>query len=142
MTQLEHQDWKPVILRRNQTRAEVLKEGISKAIANGEAYQERKMNAGTNKQNKTDVLARKIESDNYVLPKVTADLSKQISQARCNKKWTQDEFAKRCALSVKTVRDYENPQSGVVIKQQDLNKMANILGVRLKKQHVPKKPVE
>ena len=127
----EHQDWKPVILRREMTKQE--------AIKKGHFVTESKIGAATNKQTKLDVSARKIEQDDYTPPTVTHTLAMQIQQARAAKNMTQKELATKCMIPVSVVQQYERINTdGVVVESTVLQKMSRALGVTLKKPKVKK----
>lgn len=117
----DHQDWKPVVLRRTLTKQE--------KIQQGEGVVEKRVMAGKNNATK-NVNARKIEDDeNYRPPTVTFDLKMQIQQARSKKNWTQAELAQKCNLPVNVIQNYERGTG--VVDTNHLNKLNNVLGVKL-----------
>jgi ribosome-binding protein aMBF1 (putative translation factor) len=125
---MSHQDWTPVTLRKSTqpTGAEAMRQGI--------IMPEKKAMGGKNKQTKFDSNMRKL--DDTVVPQlatITHELAQQIQQARAEKKWTQEELAKRSNVPVATLKNYENQNSRVVVQSDILTKLGRALGITLKK---------
>jgi ribosome-binding protein aMBF1 (putative translation factor) len=135
---MDHQDWKPVVLRRELTTKE--------AIKKGQYTVEKKQQSGktVNSQAKTDINMRKLEQDDdYKPPTVTHSLARQIQLARegvlvDGKKMTQAQLAAKIQVKPIIIQQYENPNSGVTIESSVLQKINRALGVNLKKPPKPK----
>lgn len=126
---LAHQDWKPVVLTKPKTKEEKLHDG--------EFTTETRHGAGKNKQKTSDVLARKIDSDDGYKPTtVTPSLAKQIAQARAEKKMSQADLAKACNVKLQVVQQYENINQALpIVESSVLMRMGKVLG---KTFHKPK----
>jgi ribosome-binding protein aMBF1 (putative translation factor) len=130
---MDHQDLKPVVLKKELTKKEAIKKGY--------ATPEKKIASGKNKQNKVDnSLAKLDKTELPQLTTITHELAKQIQKARTDKKLNQDELAKKSQVPLATLKNYENPNSKVVVQSDVLNKLSRVLGVQLKKPALPKIP--
>jgi ribosome-binding protein aMBF1 (putative translation factor) len=132
MSAVNTQDWKPVVLRKDLTKQEMLDRGMGTVI--------KKAAGGTNKQGSSVPNAKTIENDDFYKPATTtADLAKQISSARNAKKdadgksMTQDQLAKACNVHKSIITAYENPHSNAVVDANILQKISKVLGIPLKK---------
>lgn len=114
---MEHQDWNPTILRKNNTQFK--KKGTSVLKTSGRKNAQR----GQHANSKMD--------DNEYCPekKVSHELKMQIQKARTGKKLTQKQLANQCNLTIKTIQDYENGKA--LPNPQILNKLNRVLGVKL-----------
>ena len=113
---MDHQDWKPVVLKKTQ-----------KQIAKDTKKSEKK----TLKKYRP-TFSRKLDSEDYVPEaKISHSLKMQIQQARIKKKLTQKQLATSCNLPISTIKNYENGK--VVPNGQILNKLKKVLGVKLQK---------
>lgn len=129
-----HQDWKPVVIRRELTKEESIKKGL---------FVTENKHTGTttiNKQSKTDLNMRKIEQDDGFKPAtVSHSLALQIQQARNELKMTQKELATKSMVPIATIQAYESINSnGVIVESAVLQKIGKVLGVTLKKPPKPK----
>lgn len=120
---MEHQDWKPVILRKPQTKESLIKKGNYTI--------EKKQNLGNNKSF-SDISARKLEQEEIPqLPKVSPALSAAISKGRTEKTLTRKDLARLCNLKESIIADYE---TGKAIPQtREIQIISKHLGVPLKK---------
>lgn len=123
---MQHQDWTPVVLKKNKTKKETL-------ATPGNYVTVVKTTASKNKQSSTDVNLQKLENDDetFVEKKVTHNLSQQIQKARNDKKMSQKLLAESCNINVSVVASYENPRSEVTIESSILRKLSKVLGVPL-----------
>jgi ribosome-binding protein aMBF1 (putative translation factor) len=87
------------------------------------------------KHNEVAAKFNKIESmadeGEYTKETVSFDLRQQIQKARQIKKYSQAQLANNCNIPVTIIKSYEN--GSAVPTSAHMNKMSNILGVRLKK---------
>lgn len=105
---MEHQDWKPVIWRKQTKSSSSIKhiQGHSKI--------------------------KKLDSDDPEPPKKLSHSVKiEIQKARSAKKLTQKQVANMVNLPVKTVSDYESGKA--IPNRQILSKFSRILGINLNK---------
>lgn len=105
---MEHQDWKPVIWRKQTKSSSSTKyiQGHSKI--------------------------KKLDSDDPEPPKKLSHSVKiEIQKARSAKKLTQKQLANMVNLQVQTVSDYESGKA--IPNKQILNKFSRILGINLNK---------
>ena len=106
--QLDHQDWKPVIVRTNKSKEEDKKTTTKKL---------------SEAQQKDIKLLKQVEEDNLKHKKVPPEIRKQIQGRRCELKWTQKQLAQRCNFQVTIINDIEtgkanyNPQHITKIKR-------------------------
>jgi putative transcription factor len=110
---MNHQDWKPVVLRKA---PEHKSKGPSRP-----RYVE---STGVNKK-KLD------EDEDYRPPTVTSAMGRQIQQARMAKKLTQKQLAQQCNLQAALIQQYE--QGKGVYNRPNLNKIGRVLGIHIKK---------
>lgn len=126
-----HQDWTQVTLKPKKATTKPTK---SKTLNNtSTATIEKKINSGKNTQGNSinaAVIERKLDEGELPIPKISAALKAQISQARQEKGWTQKQLAAACNLTENLVKDYENGKA--VPKTNELTKMSKALGVSLK----------
>lgn len=115
----EHQDWKPLVLKRAPTKDEKNKlpstvvprvkdtgDGVSKNVAND------------------------FDPAHIGKPLLsTQDLANAIQKARMEKKMNQQDLNVACGFPPGTIRDYENKHAKVIPTQ--INKMEKVLGVKL-----------
>lgn len=121
------QDWTPVTIRKHKTKKELIK--------SGQTTVQKKIDGGSNIQQKQDKNLYKLDGDEITAPLVcTKELSLTIQQARLAKKMTQKDLDRACCFSPNTIANYE--KGTAIINQNYLDKMSKILGVILKK---PKK---
>lgn len=105
---MEHQDWKPVILRKK-----IYKPPPQKPPKNTKFHE--------------------IDGDNPKAPPTLDHSVKiRIQQARVAKKLTQKQLAQKLNLPVNTINDYESGKA--VPNRQILSKIGRALGINLNKQ--------
>lgn len=117
------QDFKPLIIKKNQTKQDKIKSGNFTV--------EQKFKGGKNAQTKQDIDMRKLDNEEVKFRTVPHEMKLAIQAARNSKKWTQDELAKNCQLPRETIRDYENGKA--IVKQVELSRINKALGLNLKK---------
>ena len=97
---LDHQDWKPVVIKTNQKTEETKKS--SKGLSEG--------------QQKDIKLMKQVEEGDLQHKKVSPEIRKQIQQKRGTLKWTQKQLAQKVNLQVSIINEIEtgkakyNPQ--------------------------------
>ena len=128
------QDFKPVTLKRNLTKEEMLRKGMVP-----EKKPQQQMTS-------TGLSAKKIDNEEITIPYSTHSLGQQIQQgrvakvdAKTGKSMTQSELDKLCGFSTGTVQRYENGTA--IANTQQISLMASKLGVKLDRPK-PKKIVE
>jgi putative transcription factor len=102
---MNHQDWKPVVLRKK-------------------TEHKTKRSVGNKKFHKLD-------SDDPDAPKkISLSAGKQIQQARCDKKLSQKQLAQLLNVKAQLITDYE---SGKAIPSRSvLNKLNRALGIKIR----------
>ena len=125
--ELEHQDFKVVVINSHQKDVPSKKSG-------GEVVN--KKGTGANRQQQPPCLARKVEEkvegdESLTIPKVSRSLQLQIQSARQAKNWTQRQLAQACNLIITVVRDYE--AGSAIPDGQIIQRMSKALGVSLRK---------
>jgi ribosome-binding protein aMBF1 (putative translation factor) len=121
---MDHQDWKPVVLVKPKTKETELKKG--------NFVTEKKFSAGTNKNNKSDILARKLEDEEIpVIAKVSKKLADAISDGRRNKNLTRKELANLCNMKESDITLYETCKA--IPRNDQLQLMSKHLGIVLRK---------
>ena len=113
---MEHQDWKPVVLRKPAH----LVPGAKKSGGGG---------GGGPKPLK--------EGDEFKLPKIGANLKVAIMQARVAKKMSQKDLAQRLGVPPDIINKYETGK--IVPNNSFIAKMEKALGVKLPRAIKPKK---
>ena len=109
--QLEHQDWKPIIIKKKDT-----KTTESNTISNTS----KKL---SDKQLCDIKLLKQVDNDELKHKKVPTEIRKQIQQKRGVLKWTQKQLAQKVNLQVSIINDIEtgkatyNPQHITKIKR-------------------------
>lgn len=104
---MEHQDWKPVILRKNNT-----KPPPPKAQSNAKF--------------------KKIDSDDPKPPQTLNHSVKiRIQQGRVAKKLTQKQLAQKLNLPVQIIAEYESGKA--IPNRQILSKIGRVIGINLNK---------
>jgi putative transcription factor len=119
MSELSHQDWKPVTLHRTYTADEKLKN----AQRTGQTTSVNK-NTLQNKSAKLDA-----ETENFTIVKSGLTLGKEIQQGRTAKKLTQKQLATMLNEKPQVIQQYENGQA--IPNPQIINKLQKTLGVKL-----------
>ena len=119
MSELSHQDWKPVTLNRVYTPTEKLKN----AQRSGQTTSVSR-NPLQNKSAKLDS-----ETENFTIVKSGLTLGKEIQQGRSAKKLTQKQLATMLNEKPQVIQQYENGQA--IPNPQIINKLQKSLGVKL-----------
>lgn len=105
---MDTQDWNPVILNKSGPKSHIKRSGPPEEV----------------------VRMKKIESEDYVIPKISAALQQQIRDARSRKGWTQKQLALQLNIKSSVINGYE---SGAVIPDHNtLQRLSRVLGVTLK----------
>ena len=116
---MNHQDWKPVILRKTNTQLKK-EEKVKKTTV---------LNPKGPNSKKTDINAKKLDSDEIqpikFIPKETA---KNIQQARIAKKITQQELANRLNVKKTIINDLESGK--MILDKSFINKVEKKLGIK------------
>jgi ribosome-binding protein aMBF1 (putative translation factor) len=74
---------------------------------------------------------KNLNSDDPDCPKrINNEIANQIRNARCQKKMSQEDLAKRLNVKVNIVKDYERESSGIAINRIFLKKIYNILEIK------------
>jgi len=110
---MEHQDWKPVVLRKPAH----LVPGAKKSGGGGPKPPK--------------------EGDEFKLPKIGANLKVAIMQARVAKKMSQKDLAQRLGVPPDIINKYETGK--IVPNNSFIAKMEKTLGVKLPRAIKPKK---
>jgi putative transcription factor len=105
---MSYQDWTPVIINKSKNEFTVKRPGPSEEA----------------------VRLRKLENEEYVLPKVSIALQQQIRDARALKGWTQKELAARLNMKPSIINGYES--GSIVPDNPTLQRLSRALGVSLK----------
>lgn len=92
-------------------------------------YNNNKNKNSDNHNAKQNIIMAKIDNEEIKIPTMSNDMCKNIQQARCNKKMSQEDLAKKCNLPKDVIRDYENGKA--VPKKSDLIKISRNLGINL-----------
>lgn len=114
---MDHQDWKPVILRKNNTKHVKKKETVL-----------------SNKKSNSNMLnnnlnLKKLDVDDVKPPEhVSKSIGKEIQQARCAIKMTQQDLANKLCVKKNIINDLE---SGKMLNNKVfIRKVKNILGIK------------
>lgn len=103
---MDHQDWTPVVLNPVKPKAKVVPRPPDETIQ-----------------------SRKIESEDYVPPKVSLSLQRKIQDARQNKGWSQKDLAARVNVKPAIINGYES--GNIVPDHKMLQKISRALGTPL-----------
>jgi len=109
---LDHQDWKPVVVRTSETQ----KEERNKSS--------RKLSEGQQKDIK---LMKQVEEGDLQHKKVSPEIRKQIQQGRGTLKWTQKQLAQKVNLQVSVINEIETGKSKY--NPQHISKIKRALGI-------------
>ena len=133
---MDFQDWKEVTWdkRGERSKNESNKTFLNNQMRKGNVTQTLKK--GSANQNQVNVVtnAKKIDSeeDTFKHKIIGMEMGKRISQARCEKKITQKEFANALFLPEAVIKNFENGKA--VYNAVILNKMEKYLGKRLREE--------
>ena len=119
---MEHQDWKPVIIRKNI-------KNVKKTVV-------------TSKKNViSDEQRRKIkvenENETFKIEKVSMSFGKEMMKARCAKNFTQKTLAQRLNVKANIIANYE--QGKAIPNNAFITKIERTLGVKLPRNSKKKK---
>ena len=110
--QLEHQDWKPVILRSKQSVKQEKKQNTKKL---------------SHAQQRDNKLLKKAENDELKHDKVPQELRTKIIQKRASLKWKQKDLAQKCNYPVTVINEIESGKA--IYNPQHINKIKRILKI-------------
>ena len=106
---LDHQDWKTVVVKTKQSKAE--KQTTTKKFSEA--------------QQKDIKLLKQVEEDNLKHKKVPPEIRKLIQLRRCELKWTQKDLAQRTNLQVTIINEIETGKA--IYNPQHINKIKRVL---------------
>jgi len=104
---MNHQDWTPVIFNKS-TKPTIKRPALSEDA----------------------IRMRKLEDEEYVLPKISIAVQQQIKDARVSKGWTQKDLASRLNVKASVINGYES--GSVIPDNKTLQQLSRVLGVPLK----------
>ena len=103
---MNHQDWNPIVI--NKPKSPTKRSGPPEEF----------------------IRMKKIENEEYVLPKISVALQQQIREARARKGWTQKDLAAQLNVKANIINGYES--GSIVPDHNTLQRMSRVLGVPLK----------
>ena len=118
---MDHQDWKPVILRGNPKKNPNQKNEIRE------------------KKNPEAQRLYKLENEEFTTSQIkntTPEQRKAMIQGRVAKKMNQKELANRLGINIKNIQGYENGK--IKINNAEITKIERFLGVKLTGKNVGK----
>ena len=118
---MDHQDWKPVILRGNPVKINSQKKEI-RAKKNPEAQR-----------------LYKLDNEEFPTSKIkttSPEQRKAMIQGRIAKKMTQKDLANQTGINIKNIQGYENGKNQ--INNGEINKIERFLGVKLTGKNIGK----
>jgi len=135
---MDGQDWKPVVLRKNNTKKPQNARSIAKAKKSGDLQTVKKFGGGGNARGgPTNAIRLDNETETFRHKEISQSFKVTLMKARVAKKWNQKELAQRMNVQASVIASYEN---GTAIPQQQVvNKLQRVLGVKLPKIANPKK---
>jgi len=136
---MNDQDWKPVVIRKNNTGKPKTEQGIAAAREQGTLETQKKFLAGSNKAHAPPTNAQKLdaETEDFKHVRVTLEFKLALQKARTAKKMTQAQLAQAVNVKQSVINEYE---SGKAIPDPALiSKLNRALGAALPK--IPKKPI-
>ena len=110
---LDHQDWKPIVIRTSDKQKEVSKSS-SKKLSDG--------------QQKDIKLMKQVDEGDLQHKKVPPEIRKQIQQKRGELKWTQKQLAQKVNLQVSVINEIETGKAKY--NPQHITKIKRTLGIR------------
>ena len=110
LDQLDHQDWKPVIIRKN---AKQNVESVKKKL--------------NNETLKKISIENKAENDELKHKQITIKLRYSIQKARCNQSLTQKQLAQKVNLSLQIISNIESGKA--IYNHQHINKLKRFLKI-------------
>ena len=112
-TNLQHQDWKQVII----------KTAKNDESAKG-GHKSKKLSEGQQREKK---ILKKAENDELKHDKIKKELSILIQQGRSSNKWTQKDLANKCNLPISVINEIETGKA--IYNPQHINKIKKILKI-------------
>jgi len=110
---LDHQDWKPVIVRTSEAQ-KLTEKKSSKKFSEG--------------QQKDIKLMKQVEEGNLQHKKVPPEIRKQIQQKRGELKWTQKQLAQKVNIQVSIINEIETGKAKY--NPQHITKIKRALGIK------------
>ena len=110
---LDHQDWKPVIVRTSDKQREEQKSSSKKL---------------SDSQLKEQKILKQVEEGDLQHKKVPPEIRKQIQQKRGELKWTQKQRAQKVNLQVSVINEIETGKAKY--NPQHITKIKRTLGIR------------
>lgn len=105
---MSHQDWNYIVMNKTKIKSPVKYPGPTEEV----------------------IRMKKIENEEYIVPKVSVALQQQIREARAKKGWTQKDLASRLNLKPAVINGYES--GSIIPDNHTLQKLSKALGVTLK----------
>ena len=109
---MDHQDWKPVVVRTTQSVKEEKKTSSKKL---------------SESQQRDHKILKQVDNDELTHKKVSPELRKQIQQGRSALKWKQKDLAQRTNLPISVINDIETGKA--IYNPQHINKIKRILKI-------------
>lgn len=126
---LSHQDWEPVVIRRQPTKHDALSNNYRHVSKSHQKSHQNNPNSVD--YNKVKSIEKKADVEgSYKIEYISKNMSKQIISTRLLKKWSQKDLAKASNLDVNLIKKYESGE--IVPNTQVINKLSKALGIQLK----------
>jgi len=109
---LDHQDWKPVVVKTKQSIKEEQNTSSNKLSAS---------------QQRDHKLLKQVDNDELTHKKISPELRKTIQQGRASLKLKQKDLAQRTNLSVSIINDIETGKA--IYNPQHINKIKRVLKI-------------
>jgi len=110
---MNHQDWKPVILKKN-----------TKPVKTLEKVKKNNLNSNSNQ----NINYKKLDGDDVKLDYIDKSISKKIVEARVSLKLSQQDLANKLCVKKNIINDLE---SGKILKSNNvIRKALNILKIK------------
>ena len=103
---LDHQDWKPVVVKKNTTNT----------------------TKKTNPENqKIKNIEKCVEEDDLKHKKITSEIKQKIINGRCSLSFTQKQLAQKCNLPLQVINEIETGKA--IYNHQHINKIKRVLKI-------------
>ena len=112
---MDHQDWKPVIVRKN-------KNSDNDKTGKNTTYK------ASQKQQKDASIEKKAENDTLKHKQITLQMRQAIQKARNAKGMTQKELASQCRFPVSVINEIESGKA--IYKHQHIEKLKRVLNIK------------
>jgi len=109
---LDHQDWKPIVVKTKQSI-----KGEKKTSSN-------KLSESHQRDNK---ILKQVDNDELTHKKISLELRTTIQQSRTALKWKQKELAQKTNLPVSVINDIETGKA--IYNPQHINKIKRVLKI-------------